>query len=75
MNTLSIGIPSTLKSYKTLCDLFFGEESLQSKFISEKINTSPNGEDEEVIADESQVLYLLQSMSENNSMNMDSLLG
>jgi hypothetical protein len=74
MNTLSIGLPSTLKSYKTLCDVFFGADSLQSKFVSDKIGSSPNGEDEEVIADESQVLYLLQSMSENNSMNLDSLL-
>lgn len=75
MNTLSIGLPSTLKSYKQLCDVFFGAESLQSKFISEKINTSPNGEDEEVIAEESQMMYLLVSMNENNVKSLDSLLG
>ena len=75
MNTLSIGLPSTLKSYKTLCDLLFGTDSLQTKFISEKISTSPNGEDEEVVADESQMLYLLFSMNEANAKSLESLLG
>lgn len=74
MNTLSIGLPSTLKSYKQICDIFFGADSLQAKFISEKINISPNGEDEEVIAEESQMMYLLASLNETSAKSLDSLL-
>jgi len=74
MNMLSIGMPSNLKSYKTLCDLFFGPESVQASFISKKISQSPNGEDEEVIADESQVLYLLQSMNQHEQTPLEQLL-
>jgi hypothetical protein len=62
MNTLSIGLPSTLGSYLRICDIFFGVESPQYKFIQGKISESPNGVDEEVIADESQMMYLLASM-------------
>lgn len=74
MNTLSIGMPSNLRSYKTLCDTFFGPESVQAKFIADKIHQSPNGEDEEVIADESQMMYLLATM-EDKSKSLDTLLG
>ena len=62
MNMLSVGLPSTLGSYLKLCSIFFGEESPQYKFIQGKVDESPNGLEEEVIADESQMLYLLQSM-------------
>lgn len=62
MNMLSVGMPSTLGSYLKLCTIFFGEESNQVKFIQGKISESPRGEDEEVIADESQMLYLLGNM-------------
>jgi hypothetical protein len=72
MNMLSTGMPSTLKSYKTLCNLFFGPDSEQAAFIAKKISESPNGEDEEVIADESQMLYLLQSF--NNLTALEELL-
>lgn len=74
MNTLSIGMPSNLKSYKKLCDIFFGPESVQASFISRKIAESPNGELEEVVADESQVLYLLQSMNEHTQTPLEQLL-
>jgi hypothetical protein len=60
-------MPSTLGSYKTLCKLFFGEDSAQYQFIESKIIQSPNGEDEEVIADESQMLYLLSTMNKEQS--------
>lgn len=59
---LSTGQPSTLGSYLDLCNLFFGPESNQSKFITDKINESSKGREEEVIADESQMLFLLQSL-------------
>jgi len=62
MNTLSIGMPSTLGSYLKLCNLFFGEDSAQAKFIQSKIDESPNGLEEEVIAEESQMMYLLASL-------------
>ena len=62
MKTLSTGMPSTLKSYKQLTAIFFGKGSPQAEFIDTKIAESPNGEDEEVIAAESQVLYLLASL-------------
>ncbi len=74
MNTLSIGLPSNLKSYKTICRLFFGPESVQVKFIEDKIQQSPLGEDEEVIAEESQMMYLLTTM-EDTSKSLDTLLG
>jgi hypothetical protein len=62
MQMLSIGLPSTLGSYLALCDSVFGEGSVQSKFIQGKIDSHENGADEEVIADESQMLYLLGNM-------------
>ena len=76
MMTLSTGMPSTLGSYKRLCKMFFGEDSAQYQFIESKIIQSPNGEDEEVIADESQMLYLLTSMDKEQSLKelMGSLL-
>lgn len=59
MQTLSTGMPSTLGSYLKLCLVFFGDESPQVRFIMDKIGTSPNGANEEVIAEESQMMYLL----------------
>ena len=63
MNKLSTGQDSTLESYLMLCNLVFGEGSAQSKFIQSKVDESPNGLKEEVIADESQMLMLLGSMA------------
>ena len=74
MNTLSTGQPSTLGSYLKLCNLCFGEDSAQAKFILDKIATNPNGADEEVIADESQMLYLLVNLPEDHSGDLEVLL-
>lgn len=74
MQTLSIGMPSTLGSYLKLCTLFFGEDSAQAKFINQKIATNPNGADEEVIADESQMMFLLASLEDGQVATLDSLL-
>ena len=63
MNTLSTGMPNTLGSYLKLCNLVFGVDSPQTKFIQNKIDESPNKEDEEVVAEESQMIYLLGNMS------------
>lgn len=59
MMKLSTGMDSTLGSYLKLCLAFFGEESPQVKFIMDKIATSPDGANEEVITEESQMMYLL----------------
>jgi hypothetical protein len=74
MITLSTGIPSTLGSYLKLCNIFFGEESVQTKFITQKIASNPNGADEEVIAEESQMMYLLFNLPPEGSDEMKELL-
>ena len=62
MKLLSTGDKSTLGNYKKLSILFFGADSEQVAFLNKKISESPHGEDEEVIADESQMLFLLSSL-------------
>ena len=62
MMKLSTGQDSTLESYLLLCNVIFGKESAQSKFIQSKVDESPNGLKEEVIAEESQMLFLLGNM-------------
>ena len=59
MIKLSTGDDSTLRSYRKMVVAVFGEESKAVKFLDEKIAISPNGENEEVIADETQMVYLL----------------
>ena len=62
MNMLSTGQPSTLESYLKLCTAVFGKESPATQFIIKTIEESPNKEKEEVIAAESQMLFLLGNM-------------
>lgn len=50
MRTLSTGDSSTLGNYKKLAELFMGEKA--NAFLQKKIDSSPNGADEEVIGDE-----------------------
>lgn len=71
---LSTGQDSTLGSYLKLCQLFFGDESVQAKFIREKIATNPNGADEEVIVDEHQMMYLLVNLPPEGTDEMKALL-
>lgn len=59
MKTISTGEPSTLKTYKKIARFF---SSKAEEYISKQIAESPNGEDEEVIAAESQMLILLASL-------------
>ena len=59
MKVLSTNEPSTLGSYLKISRLF-GKAA--QKFIQDKIAESPNGENEIVIADETQMLYLLSSI-------------
>jgi hypothetical protein len=74
MTNLSIGMPSTLGSYLKLCNIFFGEDSVQARFINQKIASSPNGADEEVVAEESQMMYLLVNLPPEGSDEMAELL-
>jgi len=74
MTNLSIGMPSTLGSYLTLCNMFFGENSVQAKFILDKIASSPNGHSEEVVAEESQMMYLLTNLPPEGADVMGELL-
>ena len=62
MMKLSTGQDSTLGSYLKLCLAVFGKDSPQVKFIMDKIAESPDGAHEEVIVEESQMLYLLVNL-------------
>lgn len=64
MNTLSVGLPSTIRSYKRLCEMLFGEEHPSVKYLADLAEKSPNGLDEEILADESQMVYMLGTMKE-----------
>jgi len=57
MRKISTGQDSTLKTYLGLAKVF-GPKA--EKFIQDKIDEQ--GEDEEVMSDETQMLYLLASM-------------
>jgi hypothetical protein len=57
IRNLSIGIPSTLGSYYDMCLALFGRNSEATKWIKEKLDEQ--GADEEVVADEGQMIYLL----------------
>jgi hypothetical protein len=62
MRTLSTGADSTLGNYRDLSAACFGENSPQVKFLDDKIQESAAGRYEEVIAAESQMLYLLMEL-------------
>lgn len=57
---LSTGQPSTLGTYRKLSCTVFGEDSKAVKFLDDKI--AKQGEGEIVLADERQMLYLLNSL-------------
>ena len=56
MRKISTGEPSTLGTYLKIAK-FFGPEA--QKFIQTKMDGLPDGENEEVVAEESQMLQLL----------------
>ncbi len=74
MMKLSTGQDSTLASYLQLCLAIFGADSPQVEFIMSKIRTSPNGAHEEVIAAESQMMYLLVNLPPEGQEEMKGLL-
>jgi len=59
MMKLSTGEDSTLGTYKKWAKIF-GPNAVE--FFEKKIKESPNGENEEVIADESQMMLLMASL-------------
>lgn len=57
MKKLSTGDDATLANYRKLAAAFFGEDSPAVKYLDEKIKEQ--GENEEVIAAEEQVIQVL----------------
>ena len=62
MKQMSMGGDATLGNYRKMAVIFFGDDSPAVKFLDGKIKESPNGSDEEVITDESQMVYLLANI-------------
>ena len=63
MRKLTTGDDSTLGNYKKLSEVFFGKDSGAVKFLETQIAESPNGGDEEVIVEESQMIFLLSQQN------------
>ena len=59
MRKLSTGEDSTLGAHRRMAMAVFGKDSPAVKFLDKKIAESPHGEEEEVIADEGQMVALL----------------
>lgn len=65
---ISTGQPSTLRTYRQIAFFLDGlEEGAATKFIDEKI--AETSEDEIVIADERQMIYVLMTISQDGSKN------
>ena len=62
MLKLSTGQDATLGNYRKLALTLWGEKSGAVKFLDTKISESPNGNDEKVIADETQMLQVLGAL-------------
>lgn len=63
MQKLSTGGDATLGNYRKLTAAAFGEDSPAVKFLDDKIKEQ--GEDEEVIQDEGQMVFLLANIHFN----------
>jgi len=63
MRKLSTGQDSTLGNCLDLTKAIFGADSPAVKFLQDKIEQSADGREEEVIADESQMLLALLTMA------------
>lgn len=56
--------PSTLGEYRLMCSVIGGTTCKAVRFLDEKILESPNGENEEVVAPDSQMRSVLMPMLE-----------
>ena len=65
--TLSTGEPSTLGTYLHWTELLLGEDSEGAKFFRKKIAESSKGEDEVVVAAESQMMVLIAGFAKKES--------
>lgn len=54
--------PATLGEYRKMCAAIGGDTCRAVKFLDEKISSTPNGENEEVVAADSQMRALLMPM-------------
>jgi hypothetical protein len=54
--------PSTLGEYRKMCAALGGDNCKAVQFLNAKISESPNGENEEVIAPDSQMRAVLMPM-------------
>lgn len=59
MKKLSVGCDSTLKNWRDLAAVTWGEDSAAVKLLDDRI--AEEGENAEVIADEGQFIHLLHS--------------
>ncbi|MCD6619954.1 hypothetical protein [Aeromonas veronii] len=67
MMKLSTGQDSTLGNYRKMTAAIFGEDSKAVEFLDKKIAESPNGENEEVIVEESQAVLMLSTIHHRNT--------
>jgi hypothetical protein len=56
--------PETLGEYRDFCKAFGGEDCKAVAFLDLKIEASPNGRDEEVVAADSQMRLLMPMLVE-----------
>lgn len=59
---LSTGDPSTLGTYLKMCLLVMGSNSPATTFLRKKVAEAPMGFEEEVIAPETQMVYMLMQL-------------
>jgi hypothetical protein len=65
---ISTGEPSTLKTYRKIALILSGDEDSKAvTFLDEKIDESPHGEDEVVLADERQMIYVILSLLQKDT--------
>lgn len=63
MRNISTGEPSNLKTYRNIALILSGnKDSKAVKFFDKKIKESHKGEEEEVIQDENQMIYLIMNL-------------
>lgn len=62
MIKLSTGQDSTYKNYIILAETFFGKDSASVAFLKDRMSAAQETEDAEIIAPESQMIFLLNEI-------------